>query len=146
MSDAPLYWSDAYTEAFVAKLREDPGFQKASRKFDAKIALRCFDTSEGQDVIATYTIRRGSVERERWAETAPSQAIRNAPFDKNELMARMTAPYRIWCKLDRGEMNVVQALMSPDYVLEGPKHKVMFNIGVFNAMSATASSLPKRYE
>jgi hypothetical protein len=30
-------------------------------------------------------------------------------------------------------------------VLDGPKLKIMANIGMFNAMSAVGSKLPKRY-
>ncbi len=93
----------------------------------------------------TYRIKNGQVSEERREEPAPSRAIRDAPFDKKKAFARTTAPYAIWTKLDRGEMNVVQTLTSPDYHLEGPKLKIMANIGVFNAMSAVASRLPKRY-
>jgi putative sterol carrier protein len=146
----PLYWSDAYSRALVEAFRKDPDFQKAARKFDDTIVLRCLDapTEEGngkEDVEAVYRIRHGEVTLTRRAEPAPSRALRDAPFDKGSVFARTTAPYALWARLDRGEMNVLQALASPDYVVEGPKLKIMANIGLFNAMSAVASRLPKRF-
>lgn len=145
MSELPLYWSTAQTREYVAALNEDPAFQKAARKFDDAVVFRCLDTPEGTDVEVTYRIRNGRVSEARREEPSPSRAIRDAAFDKRQAFARTTAPYAIWTKLDRGEMNVLQTLTSPDYHLEGPKLKIMANIGMFNAMSAVASRLPKRY-
>lgn len=145
MSDLPLYWSEAQTDEYARALNEDPDFQKAARKMDATIVFRCFDTPEGEDVEIAYTITHGRVTQARRAEKAPSRAIRDAPFDKSRAFARTSAPFRIWTRLDKGEMNVVQAIASPDYVIDGSKLKIMANIGVFNAMNAVASRLPKRY-
>ncbi len=145
MAELPLYWSAEQTREYVAALNQDPAFQKAARKFDDSVVFRCLDTPGGTDIEVTYRIKNGQVSEERREEPAPSRAIRDAPFDKKKAFARTTAPYAIWTKLDRGEMNVVQTLTSPDYHLEGPKLKIMANIGVFNAMSAVASRLPKRY-
>ncbi|HJL17443.1 MAG TPA: SCP2 sterol-binding domain-containing protein [Sandaracinaceae bacterium LLY-WYZ-13_1] len=145
MSEKPLYWSAEYTQAFVAALNESAAFQKAAKKFDDRIVFRCLDTPQGEDVEVTYTIRNGQVTADRRAETAPSSAIRNAPFDKKVAFARSTAPFDVWVKLDKGEMNPVQAIASPDYQVEGPKLKIMRNIGMFNAMSSVGSETPKRY-
>lgn len=145
MTALPLYWSSDYTDALVTALRQDPDFLKASRKLDDVIVLRCLDAAGGLDVEATYRIRHGTVELTRREEKAPSSAIRNAPFDKHSVFARTTAPYALWTKLDRGEMNVLQAIASPDYAVEGPKLRIMTNIGLFNAMSAVAARLPKRF-
>ena len=145
MSDAPpLYWSAAQTDQFVEALNASPDFQKAARKFDDKVVFRCLGTPEGEDVEVVYTIRKGRVSAERRSEEAPSSEIRQAPFDPRQAFARTTAPFGVWVKLDKGEMNVVQAIASPDYRVEGPKLKIMSNLGVFNAMSEGASRLPKR--
>ena len=76
-------------------------------------------------------------------EDAPS-AIRNEPFKKG-LLARTTAPYDFWVKLDKGEVGVIDVIMSPDYRLEGPKLKVLRYIKAFNRMGDVAKDLPKRY-
>lgn len=141
----PLYWSSEFTDKLVAALRIDPAFLAASRKLDDTIVLRCLETPEGLDVEATYRIVRGTVELTRREEKSPSRAIRDVPFDGSRLFARTTAPFSVWTKLDRGEMNVLQAIASPEYAVEGPKMRIMMNIGLFNAMGAVAAKIPKRY-
>ena len=140
-----LYWSEDYTKRYVEALRSDPDFQKAARKFAGGIVFRCLDTPEGTDVEATYHIAHGQVRVERHTEPAPSSAIRGSKHDPSVAFARTTAPYALWCKLDRGDMNVLQAIASPDYHVEGSKLKIMSNVGMLNAMSAVASRVPKRY-
>ena len=145
MAEPPLYWTAEQTDQFVEALNQSPEFQKAAKKFDDDIVFRCLDHPSGRDVEVVYAIRKGHVTAIRREEAAPSTAIRAKPFDKKQAFARTTAPFSVWVKLDRGEMNVVQAIASPDYQVEGPKLKIMANIGVFNAMSSVASKLPKRY-
>ena len=145
MAELPLYWSAEQTDEYVEALNRSPEFQKAARKFDDAVVFRCLDHPSGKDVEVVYTIDRGAVTADRREEDAPSSALRQEPFDKSRAFARTTAPYAVWVKLDKGEMNVVQAIASPDYRVEGSKLKIATNIGVFNAMSAVASKLPKRY-
>ena len=143
----PRYWTPAFVEKFVDALNSSPKFQRAARSFSATIVLRCLDTPDGEDCVSKYSFEKGrctthSFER----EPAPSSRIRGAAFDKREALARTTAPYAVWTKLDRGEMNVAQALVSPDYSIEGSKLKIMRYIGVFTALGDVASSVQKRYE
>jgi putative sterol carrier protein len=144
MSDLKRYWTTEFAELFVSTLNSDAGFQKAARKFDDSIELVCLDAPDGKDVSQTLHIRNGSVTQDLVVEDAPS-ALRNAPFDKKKVMARTTAPYPVWCKLDRGEMNVVQALASPDHKVEGPKLKIAKALPVLNALSAVAAGIDKKY-
>ena len=76
---------------------------------------------------------------------APFHALRNRPFNSRTTFARTTAPFELWAKLDRGEMNVLQAIAKPEYKLEGNKFKVVAKIQLFNAMNAACARLPKRY-
>lgn len=145
MPDAPRYWTPEFIEVYVEALNDDPDFQKTARGFSETIVLRCLD-AHGEDVEASYTFEDGEVvDVELWIETAPSDELRDEPFDKNAAFARATAPYAIWCKLDRGEMGVMQALASPDYEIEGPRLRIMANMGVMNGMSAVASNIDKTY-
>lgn len=145
MSDAPTYWTPAFNEVFIAELNRDPAFQKASRKFRGNIVMRCLDAPEGKDVEARYVVDHGRVTLEIDRQDAPSSAIRHRPFDRSHDFARTTAPYELWVKLDRGDMNVVQAIAHPKYQVEGSKLKIMANLGMFNAMNAVATRLPKSY-
>ncbi len=147
MSDAlPLYWTPDFISAFVEALNEDAGFAKTADDFTDTIILRCFDNPEGQDIEAAYEFEEGQVVNvEVWMDDAPCREMRNEPFDKDEAMARASAPYAIWVQLDQGKMSVLQALTSPDYVIEGPKLKILANINVFNGMNAVAAGVDKTY-
>lgn len=146
MSDAPRYWTPAFVEAFVEALNTDPEFQKAARSFSNTIVLRCLDTPDGEDVSAAYTFEDGSVtDVDLWIDEAPSEGMRNDAFDRSEAVARATASYDVWTKLDNGEMNVMQALASPDYSIEGSSIKIMANIQVFRGMNAVAANVDKTY-
>lgn len=144
MTDLFRYWTPEFAEYYVAALNDDAGFQKAARKFEDVIALMCLDTPDGKDVCQTLHIDRGRVRQDLEVEDSPGP-MRRRPFDKKTTMARTTTPYAIWCRLDRGQMNVAQALVSPDYKVEGPKLKIARSLGVLNALSAVASKLPKTY-
>jgi len=143
---AELYWSEGFMHMYVASLNSDEAFQKAARKFDETLVFRCLDTAEGLDVEQTYRIEKGKVSVVRRAEPSPSATLRDTPFDKSKSMARTTAPFSIWVKLDKGEMNVLQAISAPDYAVDGSKLKIMKSLPVLNAMSACSARLSKRYQ
>ncbi len=144
MPDLLRYWTPEFAELFVSTLNSDAGFRKTAKNFDDTILLICLDTPDGKDVSQALHIRKGHVTQDLLVEDAPS-AFRNAPFDKKKAMARTTAPYDVWCKLDRGEMNVVQAVASPEHKVEGPKLKIAKALPVLNALSAIASGIDKKY-
>ncbi len=78
-------------------------------------------------------------------DEAPCREMRNDPFDKDEALARATATYTVWAKLDRGEMSVLEALTSPEYQVEGPKLRILANINIFNGMNTVAAAVDKTY-
>lgn len=146
MADIPQYWTPEFVEAFVEAMNEDAAFQKAARHFSDTIMLRCLDHPTGQDVEAAYTFVEGEVTGvELWMEDAGDPDFRDDPFDKSAALARATAPYAVWVKLDKGEMTPLGALRSPDYQIEGPKLKIMANMAVLNGMGEVASRLEKTY-
>jgi len=146
MSDAPRYWTPAFVEKFVDALNSDPDFQRAAGSFSNTIVLRCFDTPDGEDVSAAYTFDDGQVvDVDLWIDDAPSEEMRDDTFDSSEALARATASYDTWMKLDKGEMGVMQALSSPDYTIEGSTIKIMANIGVFRGMNKVAANVEKTY-
>ena len=143
---APQYWTPEFVEAYVEALNEDAAFQKVAGSFSNTIVLRCLDHPNGEDIEATYTFEEGEVtDVQLWVEDAGDPDFRDDPFDKATALARATAPYRVWVQLDKGEMTPLGALTSPDYQIEGPKLKIMANMGVLNGMGEVASRVDKTY-
>jgi len=146
MSDTPRYWTPAFIQEFVDALNSDSEFKRTAGSFSNTIELRCLDTPEGDDVTAAYTFDDGKVvDVDLWIDDAPSEQMRNTPLDKSTAMARATAPYDVWVKVDTGEMGVTQALTSPDYTIEGSMMRIMANIGVFQGLNKVAASVDKTY-
>jgi len=146
MADAPQYWSPEFVEHFVGALNGDDDFQSTAGSFSNTIELRCLGTPDGEDISALYTFEDGQVvDVDLWIDDAPSEEMREEPFDSSTAMARATAPYDVWVQLDKGEMGVTAALTSPDYNIDGPMLKVMSNIGVFRGLNRVASEVEKTY-
>ena len=146
MADRPQYWTPEFVEAFVEAMNDDAAFQKAAGSFTNTIIFRCLDHPTGEDIEAAYTFEDGQVtDVELWMEDAGDPDFRDDPFDKTAALARATAPYRVWVQLDKGEMTPLGALTSPDYQIEGPKLKIMSNMGVLNGMGDVASRIDKTY-
>ena len=147
MSDLPRYWTPAFIEQFVEAINTDEEFQNTAGSFSQTIILRCFGTPDGEDVAATYAFDDGKiVDVDLWIDDAPSDEMRNDPFDKGAAMARATADYETWVKMDKGEMGAMQAITSPDYQIEGPMMRIMSNMGVFRGLNQVAAGVEKTYE
>ena len=144
--DTPRYWTPAYIECFVEALNSDEEFQNTASSFSKTVELRCLDTPDGEDVSATYTFEEGRVvDVDLWIDAAPSDEMREEPVDKNAVMARATASYEVWTKMDQGEMGATEALASPDYKIEGSMMQIMSNMGVFRGMNKVAANVEKTY-
>lgn len=143
---APRFWSPAFVERFVHRLNRDCDFQEAADSFSETLVLRCLNTSTGEDVSATYTFEKGSVVSvDLWIDEAPSEQMRSDPFDEDTTLARVTAPYHQWVKLDKGELGATEALASSEYHIEGPMMRIMVHLNIFRGLSEVASDIDKTY-
>jgi putative sterol carrier protein len=146
MSDAPRYWTPEFVERFVEALNSDDEFQDTASSFSKTVELRCLDTPDGEDVSATYTFEDGQVvDVDLWIDDAPSDEMRDEPIDKSVVMARATANYDVWVRMDKGEMGAAEALASPDYQIEGSMMQIMSNMGTFRGMMSVAADVEKTY-
>lgn len=144
--DAPRYWTPEYIERFVEALNGDEEFQNTASSFSKTVELRCLGTPDEEDVSATYTFEDGQVvDVDLWIDEAPSDEMREEPVDKDAVMARATASYDVWVKMDQGEMGATEALASPDYKIEGSMMQIMSNMGVFRGMNKVAANVEKTY-
>lgn len=145
MSDLPRYWTTAFTEVYLKAMNANPAFQKAAAKMDETIVLRCLDDPDGLDKVVAYRIHDGRIDVVDEREGKAPSPIRHEPFDGSRFLARTTAPYAFWKRLDAKEIGVLHVITSPDYRLEGPKLKVLRHLKVFTMMGDVASDMPKRY-
>ncbi len=146
MPDAPQYWTPAFIEVFVEAMNNDPDFMKTTGSFTNIIILRCFDGPDGQDIEVTYEFEDGEIANvDVWMDDAPCMEMREELFDRDEALARGTATYDMWKKLDRGQVNIMQALASPDYTVEGNKLKILSHLGILTGMNEIAARIEKTY-
>ncbi|MEM9075145.1 MAG: hypothetical protein AAGE52_41995 [Myxococcota bacterium] len=146
MTELARYWTPEFTDSYIEALNKDATFQSAAKSMRESIALRCLDTPDKTDCYLVYAIDRGRISVAEWTEEpSPSSAVRNRAFSKRDALARTTAPYDFWMRLDKKEVGVIDVIMSPDYRLEGAKLKVLRYLRVFNRMGDLASELPKSY-
>jgi putative sterol carrier protein len=144
-TDAPRYWTPAFVERFVEALNGDDEFQNTAGTFSKTVELRCLDTPDDEDVSATYTFEEGQVvDVDLWIDDAPSEQMRGEEVGDG-IMARATAPYDVWVKMDRGEMGATEAIASPDYQIDGSMMQIMSNMGVFRGMMSVAAGVEKTY-
>jgi len=145
MSSAPRFWTEACMTAVAAAFNTSPRFQRAAKSFSETLILRCLDTPDGLDCAVSFFFKKGSCVAHDFRSAPAPAPMRREPFDKEQAMIRSTAPYELWVKLDRAEINVAQAIVSPSYNIEGSKLKIMRFIGVLTAMSAVVAEVEKTY-
>ncbi len=145
MAELPRYFTTEFTDVFLEAINKDAVFQKAARSMRETIALRGTDTPDKKDVEVRYRVHDGRIELLSFEEQDAPGPLRTTKFVKGSMLARTTAPYDFWVKLDKGEVGVIDVIMSPDYKLEGPKLKVLRYIRAFTRMGDVAAELPKRY-
>lgn len=146
MTEEPYrLWTRVLADELVRLINNDDKMLKFAGKLEDTIQLRCFDTPDGTDVAARYAFNGGKAELLEWLEEPAPAPFRDDTFDKKNLLARTSAPYSIWVKLDTGEMGVIDAILSPHYKFEGAKLKVIRNIRVFHRVNELSAGIKKRY-
>lgn len=145
MSELHRYWTREFTEVYLKALNADPAFQKAASKMDETIVLRCLDDPDGLDKLVAYRIHHGRMDAVDEREAKAPSALRDEPFDASRHLARATATYAFWRRLDAKEIGVLHIITSPDFRFEGAKLRALKHIKAFTRMGDLLSELPKRY-
>jgi len=145
MAEPPRIWTREFAEIMVATLNADAKMRRLGGGLDDSIQLRCKGTPDGLDVSASYHLSDGKIELTRWDEAPAGGPLLAQPLDRSQYLARTTAPYDIWVKMDKGEFTVMDAILSPKYKFEGAKLKVLRHVRVFIRISDVAQAMEKRY-
>lgn len=140
------YFTKQSVEESVALLNSDPEHLELATLLTGTIVLRALDDSAGNDVMITYNWDKGRIKD--WtleAEAAPS-SLRDRPFAPiKDGIARITANYQTFVKLDRQEMEPEDTLDSPDYKIEGHKLMILPLMQAVTSWNRVVRSMAKEY-
>jgi hypothetical protein len=138
-----------YTREWISALAErmaTPEFEKQAEKLHGIVVFRVFDCPGGLDRTAHWDFENGKVLRWSFEEQpAPWSELRDAPFHPN-WVSRISCPYDMLAKINRGEMTPMRALTSSSYHIEGKKVQILKMIGAVAAWNELAASIPTEYE
>jgi hypothetical protein len=138
-----------YTREWVATLAEKmsiPEFQKQAEKLHGILVFRVYDCPGGLDRTSQWDFENGKLQQWTFEEqAAPWSKLRDAPFHPN-WVSRVSCPYAMLAKINRGELAPMRALTSSSYQVEGKKVQILKMIGAVAAWNALAASIPVEYE
>lgn len=140
------YFSKELTRVSTETLNNDAEHLKLARLLTGVVVLRALDDPDGKDVLITYTFDRGAcVDWVYEAEPAPS-SLRERPFTPRvDGLARVTANYDTFVKLDRQEMEPADTLDSPDYKIEGSMLMILPLMQSMDSWNRVVRRMPKEY-
>jgi hypothetical protein len=140
------YFTREAVRESVEILNVDRAHLEAAKLLTGKIALRVFDAPDGKDLIVTYVFEKGRCTD--WVyeeETAPSKLRTRAFKPMKDGIARVTAKYQTFVKLDKGEMAPADAVRSPDYAIEGSMLMIMPLMQAITSWNETVRRIKKEY-
>jgi hypothetical protein len=140
------YFSREAVKESIDAINGDREHLEKAKLLSGKFVLRVLDTPDGKDLIVTYTFDKGRCTDWKYEEAAAPSALRTKPFKPMiDGLARVTAKYATFVKLDRGEMDPADALNSPDYALEGNKLMLMPLLQAVDSWNRRVRAIPKTY-
>ncbi len=127
-------------------INNDPDHLKAAKLLTGKVVLRVLDAPEHQDILVTYTFEQGRCVDWTYEDAPAPSPLRDRPFKPiKDGLARVTATYATFVKLDKGEMEPADALTSPDYRIEGSMLLIMPLMQAVDSWNRKIRSIPKEY-
>lgn len=124
----------------------DPAHLERAKLLTGKVILRALDCPGGKDVSVTYTFNAGKCTTYDFVEEAAPAPLRDTPFKPMiDGLARITANYGTFVKLDKGEIEPAAALNSPDYKIEGNMVMLMPLMQAVNSWTEKVRAVPKEY-
>jgi hypothetical protein len=141
------YFSREAVREAVQALNDDPAHLEAAKLLTGRFVLRALDAPEGMDVMITFTFEAGRCMHWEYEDApSPSATVRQRPFRPlKDGIARVTASYATFVKLDRGEMEPADAINSTDYTIEGSMLLIMPLMQAVDSWNRKIRSLPKEY-
>jgi hypothetical protein len=140
------YFSREAIQQSIDAVNADPKHLELAKLLTGKLILRCLATPDGKDLLVSYRFERGRCLEFVFEEEPAPSALRNRPFKAmKDGIARVTASYATFVKLDKGEMDPADAINSPDYQIEGSMLMILPLMQAVDAWNRKIRSLPKEY-
>lgn len=140
------FWSKESVQQTIDVMNKDKDHLELAKNLSGKVVIRVLDDPDGKDIYACFTFEKGQcVDWTYDAESAPS-SLRDKPFKPIiDGLARVTAKYDTFMKLDKGEMEVPDTVDSPDYKIEGNMIMLMPYMQAVDSWNRRARTVPKEY-
>jgi hypothetical protein len=140
------YFTREGVKESVEVINADRAHLEAAKLLTGKVALRVLDTPDKKDLVVTYTFDKGRCTDWVFEEEPAPSKLRTRPFKPmKDGIARVTAKYQTFVKLDRGEIEPPDALKSPDYAIEGSMLMIMPLMQAITSWNQTVRRIKKEY-
>lgn len=139
-------FSRELTEEGIEACNADAAHLERAKLLTGKVVLLAKDTPEGNDVQVAYTFDQGKCTGYDFDEQKAPSALRDTPFTPiKDGIARISAAYDTFVKLDKGEIEPADALNSPDYKIEGNMMMLLPLMQAVTSWTDKVRELPKEY-
>jgi hypothetical protein len=136
-----------FTREAVDACNGDAAHLERAKLMSGNFIVCATDTPDGKDVMVSYTFDKGRVAKYEFEEEDAPSSLRERRFTPmRDGLARVTAHYATFAKLDRGEMEAADALNSPDYKIEGNMIMLMPLMQAVDSWTRKLRAMPKDYE
>jgi len=141
------FWSKESVAQTIEVMNNDREHAELAKNLSGKMVIRVLDDPDGKDIYATFTFAKGKcTDWDYESASAPSSRLRERPFKPmKDGLARVTANYQTFVKLDTGQMEAADAINSPDYKIEGNMMMLMPMMQAVDSWNRKARSVPKEY-
>jgi putative sterol carrier protein len=140
------FFSRELTEQSIEICNADAEHLERAKLLNGKVILRATDTPDGKDISVTYTFEKGRCTGYDFEEEAAPSTLRDRPFvPLKDGLARVSASYETFVKLDKGELEPADALNSNDYKVEGNMVMLMPLMQAVDSWTRKVREIPKDY-
>ena len=134
-------------EQGAAVCNGDTAHLKRAELLTGRVILRALDTPDATDVQINYSFDRGRCTDFELTEAPAPAPFRDAPFvPVKDGLARVTANYQTWTRLDKGAIEPADALKSDDYHIEANMLLLVPLMQAVNSWTEKIRALPKTYD
>jgi len=140
------YFSREAVQQSIDEINADPKHLELAKLLTGKLVLRCLDAPDGVDILVTYRFEAGRCAEFVYEDAPAPSPLRTRPFKPmKDGIARVTASYATFVRLDKGEMETADAINSPDYQIEGSMLMIMPLMQAVDSWNRKIRSMPKEY-